>query len=90
MQHIFELFLRVRCALLLLVDATPAFLEQMVTWQIVSGLGQAHKFRGGGEYPYPFNYFVNVIEFVMFDFFAFFNTSLRTQYKSGASEPTIE
>ena len=35
---------------------------QMVTWQIVSGLGQAHSFRGGSSYPFPFNYFVNVIE----------------------------
>ena len=47
---------------------------QMVTWQIVSGLRQAHSFRGGGNYPYPFNHFVNVIEFVMFDFFTFFHT----------------
>ena len=46
----------------------------MVTWQIVSGLRQAHSFRGGSEYPYPFNQFVNVIEFVMFDFFTFFHT----------------
>ena len=46
----------------------------MVTWQIVSGLRQAHSFRGGGDYPYPFNLFANVIEFVMFDFFTFFHT----------------
>ena len=46
----------------------------MVTWQIVSGLRQAHSFRGGSEYPYPFNQFVNVIEFVIFDFFTFFHT----------------
>ena len=46
----------------------------MVTWQIVSGLRQAHSFRGGSDYPYPFNHFVNVIEFVMFDFFTFFHT----------------
>ena len=54
----------------------------MVTWQIVSGLRQAHSFRGGSEYPYPFNQFVNVIEFVMFDFFTFFHTECvaRTTY----------
>ena len=45
----------------------------MVTWQIVSGLGQAHTFRGGSSYPAPFKYFVNVIEFFMLDFFAFFH-----------------
>ena len=45
----------------------------MVTWQIMSGLRQAHTFRGGSDYPYPFNHFVNVIEFVMFDFFTFFH-----------------
>ena len=55
-------------------DATPFFIQQMVTWQIVSGLRQAHSFRGGGNYPYPFNHFVNVIEVVMFDFFTFFHT----------------
>ena len=54
----------------------------MVTWQIVSGLRQAHSFRGGSEYPYPFNQCVNVIEFVMFDFFTFFHTECvaRTTY----------
>ena len=46
----------------------------MVTWQIVSGLGQAHSFRGGNSYPQPFKYFVNVIDFFMFDFFTFFHT----------------
>ena len=46
----------------------------MVTWQIVSGLRQAHSFRGGSDYPYPFNHFVNVIEVLMFDFFTFFHT----------------
>ena len=54
----------------------------MVTWQIVSGLRQAHSFRGGGDYPFPFNHFVNVIEFVMFDFFTFFHAECvaRTTY----------
>ena len=46
----------------------------MITWQIVSGLGEAHSFRGGSEYPFPFNYFVNVIEVFMLDFFTFFHT----------------
>ena len=46
----------------------------MVTWQIVSGLRQAHSFRGGSDYPYPFNHFVNVIDFFMLDFFTFFHT----------------
>ena len=54
----------------------------MVTWQIVSGLRQAHSFRGGSDYPYPFNQFVNVIEVVMFDFFTFFHAECvaRTTY----------
>ena len=54
----------------------------MVTWQIVSGLGEAHSFRGGSEYPFPFNYFVNVIEVFMLDFFTFFHTECvaRTTY----------
>ena len=46
----------------------------MVTWQIVSGLRQAHTFRGGSDYPYPFNQFVNVIEVFLMDFFTFFHT----------------
>lgn len=58
------------CPLLLMTFPKP----QMVTWQIVSGLGQAHSFRGGSSYPFPFNYFVNIIEVFMLDFFAFFNT----------------
>ena len=45
----------------------------MVTWQIMSGLRHAHSFRGGSDYPYPFNHFVNVIEVFMLDFFAFFH-----------------
>ena len=45
----------------------------MTTWQIVSGLRRAHSFRGGSDYPYPFNQFVNAIEFVMLDFFTFFH-----------------
>ena len=44
-----------------------------VTWQIVSGLRQSHSFRGGSDYPYPFDQFVNVIEVVMLDFFTFFH-----------------
>ena len=54
----------------------------MVTWQIVSGFRQAHTFRGGSEYPYPFNHFVSTIEFFMFDFFTFFHTECvqRTNY----------
>jgi len=53
-----------------------------VTWQIVSGLGQAHAFRGGSSYPAPFSYFVNMIEVFMFDFFTFFHTECvaRTAY----------
>ena len=46
----------------------------MVTWQIVSGLRQAHSFRGGSDHPYPFNQFVNVIEVFLMDFFTFFHT----------------
>ena len=54
----------------------------MVTWQVVSGLGQAHTFRGGSSYPAPFRYFVNVIEVFMLDFFAFFHAECvaRTTY----------
>ena len=54
----------------------------MVTWQIVTGLGQAHSFRGGSSYPAPFSYFVNAIEIFMFDFFTFFHTECvaRTTY----------
>ena len=40
----------------------------------MSGLGQAHAFRGGSSYPAPFSYFVNIIEVFMFDFFTFFHT----------------
>ena len=64
--------MRKRCALYVSLMTFPK--PQMVTWQIVSGLGQAHSFRGGSSYPFPFNYFVNVIEVFMLDFFAFFNT----------------
>ena len=46
----------------------------MVTWQIVAGLGQAHEFRGGSHYPYPFSHFENVIEVFLMDFFTFFHT----------------
>ena len=54
----------------------------MVTWQIVSGLGQAHVFRGGSSYPAPFSYFVNLIEVVMLDVFTFFHAECvaRTTY----------
>ena len=34
---------------------------QVNTWQIVSGLGSAHTFRGGSNYPNPFTYFVNML-----------------------------
>ena len=51
----------------------------MVTWQIVSGLREAHSFRGGSSYPYPFNDFVNVIEVFMFDFFTFFHAECVAQ-----------
>ena len=63
-------------------DTTLTFATQMVTWQIVSGLRQAHSFRGGSDYPYPFNQFVNVIEVFVFDFFTFFHTECvaRTTY----------
>ena len=46
----------------------------MVTWQIVTGLGQAHSFRGGSSYPAPFSYFVNMIEVFMLDLFVVFHT----------------
>ena len=54
----------------------------MVTWQIVSGLGQAQSFRGGASYPYPFSYFVNAIEVFMLDFFSFLHSECvaRTTY----------
>ena len=54
----------------------------MLTWQIMSGLRQAHSFRGGSDYPYPFSHFVNVIEVFMLDFFTFFHTECvaRTTY----------
>ena len=59
----------------------------------MSGLRQAHSFRGGSEYPYPFNLFVNVIEFVMLDFFTFFHADCVTRttyaYKLMASLLTI-
>jgi len=51
----------------------------MVTWQIVVGLGQAQSFRGGSAYPFPFNYFVNVMEFFMLDLFTFFHTECVQQ-----------
>jgi hypothetical protein len=58
--------------------------SQTVTWQIVSGLGQAQSFRGGSSYPSPFNYFVNAIEIFMLDFFVFFHTECveRTNYST--------
>ena len=54
----------------------------MVTWQIVTGLGQAHSFRGGSSYPAPFSYFVNMIEVFMLDVFVIFHTECvaRTTY----------
>ena len=54
----------------------------MVTWQIVSGLVQAHSFRGGSSYPFPFSYFVNIIEVFMLDLFVIFHTECiaRTTY----------
>ena len=54
----------------------------MVTWQIVSGLSQAHSFRGGSSYPAPFRYFVNVLEVFMFDVFVMFHTECiaKTNY----------
>jgi hypothetical protein len=63
------------------VDSAPAQFTshhfphhwQTVTWQILSGLGQAHAFRGGSSYPAPFSYFVNIIEVFMLDIFTFFH-----------------
>ena len=54
----------------------------MVTYQIISGLNDAHVFRGGQDYPEPFNYFVNVIDVFSLDAFTIFRTECmaRTDY----------
>ena len=44
------------------------------TWQIVSGLSNAHTFRGGSTYPSPFSYFAAITELFMLNFFVFFHT----------------
>ena len=41
----------------------------IITFQIIIGLRQVHKFRGGSDYPSPFDVLVGLIELITLDLF---------------------